>query len=206
MLESFRDEGRVDLLRALRDKVLTFADAYDAYRRSALGELATADTAKPLQKAWTRWIENADATRKHKESWEQSGRYLAKADGRARVADIPRLVRKLRDTLGKEHPRSFNLLRAAASAFIRDTLTRAQPAWQAFQASAAPVRMGGAADRCACGTTEGKFIPAYRGGRYYCTGCGKQKRAGFVSRSAGTPNRSERPLSPLGSTQHQESA
>lgn len=127
MLRALKDDGRVDILRALRDGILTFADAYDAYRRGALGELATADTAKQLQKAWTAWIENADASDKHKVSWAQSGRYLKATSSQARVADLPQLLRKLRDTLGKKHPRSFNLLRAAVSAFIRDTLTRAHP-------------------------------------------------------------------------------
>lgn len=67
-------------------------------------------------------------------------------------------------------------------------------AFRALLAFDAPTLNGNAADVCACGSRVGKRF----GGRYFCIGCGAQKRAGFVSRSAGTPNRSECPLSPLG--------
>lgn len=62
-------------------------------------------------------------------------------------------------------------------------LRRDPAALLAFRQSDAPVRIGGDADRCECGETQGKFLRAPKGGRYYCTGCGKQKRGGFVSRS-----------------------
>lgn len=127
MLLALHDDGRVDILRAVRDRLLTFAEAYDSYRRDALGELATGDTAKPLRSAWEAWVKSCDASDKHRGSLVVSGRYLHRADGKARVADLPRLLRKLRETLGVKHPRSFNLVRSAASAFIRDTLTRAHP-------------------------------------------------------------------------------
>lgn len=131
MLDALKDDGRVDILRAIRDRILTFAEAYDAYRRGALGELATGETAKPLAKAWGAWVSALnvpdDCSEKHKVSLITSGRYFQRADGKARVGDLPRLLRKLRETLGAKHPRSFNLARSAASAFVRDTLTRAHP-------------------------------------------------------------------------------
>lgn len=127
MLVALYDDGKVDILRAIRDRVLTFADAHDAYRRRAMHELATGDTAQELQKAWAAWVKGADASEKHRISLGMSGKYLKRADGKARVGDLPRLLRKLRETLGAEHPRSFNLLRAAVSAFVRDTLSRAHP-------------------------------------------------------------------------------
>lgn len=83
-------------------------------------------------------------------------------------------------------------------------LRRSPAAWRAFLKADSPVRIGGDADRCGCGEVRAKYNA--EGMRYLCIGCGKQKRAGFVGRSAGTPNRSERPLLPLGSPTAQEKA
>lgn len=138
MLDAFRDDGRVDLLRSIRDGVLTLAQAYDAHRRGTLAELATGETAKPLQEAYAAWLKGLivgrDISEKHKGSFVTSGRYFAKADKRAHVADLPRLLRKMRETLGAEHPRSFNLARSAASKFVRSTLTKAHPLYLAVNA------------------------------------------------------------------------
>lgn len=125
MLAALYDDGRVDVLRSIRDRLVTFAEAYDAYRRGQLTELATGETAKKLAPAWDAWVKSADGSVKHRSSFVTSGRYLDRADSKARIGDLPRLLRKLRETLGVKHPRSFNLLRSHVSAFIRDTLTKA---------------------------------------------------------------------------------
>jgi hypothetical protein len=125
MLHSLYDDGRVDILRSIRDRLVSFAEAYDSFRRGQLTELATGETAKKLTAAWNAWAESSDAGKKHRSSFVTSGRYLERADSKARIGDLPRLLRKLRETLGVKHPRSFNLLRSHVSAFVRDTLTKA---------------------------------------------------------------------------------
>lgn len=132
MLDAFKDSGRLDLLRAIRDG-LSFAEAYDAYRRHALHELATGDLAKPLAPAWEKWLEGyrADYSKKHVVSLGQSLKYLRSAE---RVADLPAALREQRGSLGSTHARSFNVTRAAVLAFIRSTLTKAHPLWLACSA------------------------------------------------------------------------
>ena len=138
MLTALADEGRIDILRAIRDGDLTLMQVHDAYQRHALAELPTAATVKPAAVAMKVWIDGLavpdDCSAKHKESLETSRRYVEKAAPKATLAELPRVLEQLRDTLGKPHPRSFNLARAAALAFVRSTLKRSHPLWLAIAA------------------------------------------------------------------------
>lgn len=139
MLDAFKDQGRVDLLKAIQDGSLTFAECYVAHRRHALNELIVGETAKPLAPAWDAWLEShrKDYSAKHAVSLGQSLKYLTRAKA-ARIADLPRALRELRGSLGSEHARSYNVTRAAVLAFLRSTLTKAHPLW--LQCSAVEVR------------------------------------------------------------------
>lgn len=138
MLTALAEEGRVDLLRAIRDGDLTLLEVHHAYQRKELEKLPTAATVKPLAEAMTAWLDGlvvpADVSAKHKSSLETSRRYFERLDPKAPIADLPRLLETLRTTLGRKHPRSFNLARAAASAFVRATLKRSHPLWLAIGA------------------------------------------------------------------------
>lgn len=138
MLTALADEGRIDLLRAIRDGDLTLMEVHDAYQRNALDKLPTAATAKPLATAMEKWIATLrvpdDASAKHKESLETSRRYFKKKAPKATVADLPRVLEQLRDSLGKSYPRSFNLARTAGLAFVRAKLKRSHPLWLAIAA------------------------------------------------------------------------
>lgn len=138
MLDGLYDEGRLDILRLIRDGKLTLLEVHHAYQRKALGQLPTGETVVPLTRAMQRWIDGlrvpADYSAGHVASLRTSLAYFTKANKRATLADLPRVLEKLRDTLGKEHPRSFNLARAAAMAFVRQTLKRNHPLWLAVAA------------------------------------------------------------------------
>lgn len=138
MLTALSDEGRVDLLRAIRDGYLTLMEVHDAYQRKALDRLPTAATVKPLAVAMETWIASLrvpdDCSAKHAESLETSRRYFKKVAPKAITDDLPRVLEQLRDTLGKTHPRSFNLARTAGLAFVRATLKRSHPLWLAVAA------------------------------------------------------------------------
>lgn len=138
MLTALNDEGRLDILRALRDGKLAFLQVYDAYRRKALHELPLAETMRPIAEAMTEWIESLlvprDYSAKHVGSLETSRRYFERAEAKAMVSDLPRVLEQLRTTLGVEHPRSFNLARTAALAFVRATLKKSHPLWLACSA------------------------------------------------------------------------
>lgn len=137
MLTALRADARIDILRAIRDGVLSLPEAYDAYRRRQLDQLATGETAKALLPAYDAWREALrvpdDVSAKHHVSLGTSRNYLAgvklRGTPKPRVADLPRVVTELRVSLGAKHPRSFNLARAAVLAFLRQTLTRAHPLW-----------------------------------------------------------------------------
>ena len=126
MLTALADEGRVDMLRAVRDGRISIMQLHDAYQRKALDQLPSAETSKPLAAAMANWIASFGET-KHATSLETSRRYLQLAKPAALVSDLPQLLETLRTTLGKAHPRSFNMLRSAASGFVRQTLKRSHP-------------------------------------------------------------------------------
>jgi integrase len=138
MLTALHEDGRLDILRAIRDGELALPEVHYAYQRKELHKLPTADTVKPLAVAMKAWIASLvvprDASAKHKESLETSRRYFERLDPKAPIADLPKLLDALRDSLGAKHPRSFNLAKAAASAFVRATLKRSHPLWLQVQA------------------------------------------------------------------------
>jgi integrase len=138
MLTALYEDGRLDLLRAIRDGHLTLLEVHAAYQRKELDALPTAETVKPLADAMLSWIDGLrvpeDVSAKHKGSLETSRRYLKGERATAPIADLPAVLESLRDTVGKPHPRSFNLCRAAALAFVRATLKRSHPLWLAVAA------------------------------------------------------------------------
>lgn len=133
MLTALADGGRLDILRAIRDGKLTLAQVYDAFIRRDLDALPTADTIQPLVRAMRSWIDalesSGDCSHHHAVSLKQSVRYIEKAAPKAALHELDAIIESLRTTLGRAHPRSFNLARAAALAFVRDTLKRSHPLW-----------------------------------------------------------------------------
>lgn len=130
MLDVLANEGRVDLLRAVRDRQITLMQLHDAYQRKALDQLPTGATSQPLISAMRTWIESLGVSVKHGISLEMSCRYLERQRANAAIADLPMVLDELRRTLGRSHPRSFNIARSAASAFVRQTFKRSHPLYQ----------------------------------------------------------------------------
>lgn len=135
-LTSLYDEGRLDVLRAVRDGDITPMQAYDAVRRRVLHELPIGETMPLLLTAFDRWQTSAtpEYSKDHLENLTTARNHFEKHDATARVADLPKVLDGLRITLGAKHPRSFNLVRAAALAFVRATLKRSHPLWLACAA------------------------------------------------------------------------
>ena len=128
-LTTLHDEGRLDILRSIRDGVLTILEVYDAYQRKGLDSLPTAATVKPLKDAWEVWADELDCSDKHRISLGVSLGYFVGVAASATINDLPRLAEGLRRTLGGKHPRSFNLARSAALAFLRDTVKQSHALW-----------------------------------------------------------------------------
>jgi len=137
----YRD-GRLDLLRAVRDKHISWLELYDAYQRHTLAALPVGNTVQKVSTAMRAWIDDAADrySEKHAISLGTSLGYLEAADADARIADLPRVLDSLRMTLGRKHPRSFNLCRSAALAFARSTLKRNHPVYLAC-AAVEPVKV-----------------------------------------------------------------
>ncbi|HEY7236544.1 MAG TPA: hypothetical protein VH539_20455 [Gemmatimonadaceae bacterium] len=135
-LTELYEEGRLDVLRALRDGKLTPMQVYDANRRRALGELPVGDALPEIKTAMVKWIEDArdDYSPKHVGNLETAQRLFEKHNATARIADLPRVLEELRASYGKKHPRSFNLARDAARAFTRATLKKSHPVYVACAA------------------------------------------------------------------------
>jgi hypothetical protein len=131
MLSDLYDQGRLDILRAIKARQVTFASTYDAYKRQALHELPVGDAMPLVADSMKAWIagETNEYSSKHLVALETSRRYFERANKKARIADLPKVLEQLRKTLGIKHPRSFNLARAHALAFVRATLKRSHPVY-----------------------------------------------------------------------------
>ena len=136
-LDRLYDNGRLDVLRAVRDGHVTPMQAYDAVRLESVHALPVGETMPLLDTAMAQWIDRAAAeySDKHVNNLHTARRYFAKHDATAQVADLARVLEELRTSaLGTKHPRSFNLARAAALAFVRATLKKSHPLWIAVSA------------------------------------------------------------------------
>jgi len=129
-------EGRLDVLRAVRDRHVTWLQFYDAYQRHTLDALPIGQTVAPLERTMRDWIDASEArySEKHVISLGTSLGYLVSAKPNAKIADLPEVLDALRLTLGRKHPRSFNLCRSAALAFARALLKRNHPVYLACAA------------------------------------------------------------------------
>ncbi|MGI8497583.1 MAG: hypothetical protein ACR2OG_08400 [Gemmatimonadaceae bacterium] len=141
MLSGLFARGRLDLLCAIRDRTLTPLQVWSAYRLNELERLPTAPMMLPLVPAFLAWADRHECSDEHRRSLKKSSRYFASSARKdAVVADLPAVLRDLSDTLGRAHPRSFNLARAAALAFVHATLKRHHPLWTEL-ASEDPLRV-----------------------------------------------------------------
>lgn len=134
MLDDVLNQGRLDVLRALRDRKIWLMELLDLWQRKALDQVPTGETAQLLAPAMKRWIAAAQVSESHRRSLRVSLRTFQREKANALVADLPMLLDRLRETRRVAHPRSFNLCRSAASAFVRATLKRSHPLYLAVLA------------------------------------------------------------------------
>lgn len=134
MLTTLHQAGRLDVLRAVRDGKLELLQVYDAFRRNAVDTLPMANTLEPLAGAMKKYIDGSDLGLSGIRDARYALRALLGVNAAAKVADLPVVLESLRDSLGKRHPRAFNLIRAHASRFVSATLKRNHPLWAAINA------------------------------------------------------------------------
>lgn len=126
------ERGRVDLLEAVRDGVISPMQLHAAVSTGRIDRLPMADDLVPLREAWTTWREQYDCSDRYRESLGQSLRYLlAEGKGDPAVSALPKLLGKHRTRMQKaSHPRTFNMTRSAVQAFARSTRGKQSPLWR----------------------------------------------------------------------------
>ena len=138
MMAALHGDGRLDILRGLRDGKLAFLQVLDAYQRKALHQLPTGETMGLVQVELGAWIDSLrspdDYSKHHITTMRTTRRYLNKVDTNGTLAQLPMMLEELSKTLGRKHPRSFNLARSHVMAFVRSTLKKSHPLWLACSA------------------------------------------------------------------------
>jgi integrase len=115
--------GRLDLLRALRDGLLHPLELYDAFRSSRLDRLPTVEDLRPLEAAVDDWLPKAEIREITRRDYAQRLRRLLARRPDARLLDLPDLLRVEREACQRADQRTtFNRIRAACQAFLRDVL------------------------------------------------------------------------------------
>lgn len=147
-LTMLHETGRLDLLRELRDKRRSFLEIRTAIQTRTLDQLGTGKTLQNLVTAMRAWRDGLmapdDVSAKHHESL---GTSIDRIEAHAKDATVHEAAEALETIKGapwaKQHRRSFNLLRDAMRAFVRDTLKKNHPLYGAVAAVAplkAPVK------------------------------------------------------------------
>lgn len=130
MLTELYETGRWDFLRALRDHQLASRELWNAYRTGRLHEIPTTEELVPLREAVDRWFRGFDASAKHRDRYE--GIFDQVIEPKTTVAQLSKLLRAFREKCHDDgRHRTFNLARAAAQAFLRDTFGKRHRLWEA---------------------------------------------------------------------------
>lgn len=124
MLTDLYGDGRLDILRAIKSGALPPMQVFAAYRAKALDTLPLGMGAQPLHTTYELWRVRATKNAKSLLSRKQSGVYLARFGQKSsRVADLPEILLSARESMETQgHAVTFNRLKSAASAFVRDTM------------------------------------------------------------------------------------
>lgn len=136
MLLTLADAGRYDVLRSLHERRLAPMDVWDRYKSGDLKRLPSADALKRLAPAWARWVKDFKVTDGHRRDVTMYGKRLIPLAGKsATVRDLPKALRTYRKRCeAEDKPVTFNRARAAAQAFLRDTVTANDDTYREVQA------------------------------------------------------------------------
>src|SRR5262245_10665449 len=122
-VQAQHEPKRWALLWDIKDGRRSLEDVFALYQAGRLNELPGLQLTADLEDAVDAWVATFEVAEKHKLSVQDSFRALrGQLQRRATVSDVPQLVALYRAACA-ETPRQFNLARAAALAFFRDTLS-----------------------------------------------------------------------------------
>lgn len=135
MIDVLLGSGRIDVVRALQAGALAMQDVWPHYRTGTWERIPNAEAMKPLfpltgSKAGSvgLWIPKAKTPKgrpvseAHRADLLKSFGILERMEAKATVAQLPKLLERLRDQCEAEgKPRKFNKAKAHAQAFLRST-------------------------------------------------------------------------------------
>jgi integrase len=131
MLDALLDQGRLDLVGAMKDRQLSMMQVYNAFRLGDLDRLPSVDQLIPLVGALETFAKTYECGERHRESLWTFHSYVKKhAPADAKVPDLPITLRYLRAVL-VDKPRQFNQLRSAAQSFMRSRYGKGSKLWLA---------------------------------------------------------------------------
>lgn len=135
MIGGLRERGRLDVLRAIMDGVLTPLVVWDAYRVNRLDLLPSAEMLIPLLSAYDEFVGSHESGEKHRASMYCSGLYIAThATDKTPVTELPKILATVRGNMKGNTHRSFNLLRSHCQAFARVKFGRHSTLWHQITA------------------------------------------------------------------------
>lgn len=119
MLTDLYDAGRVDLLRAVRDRTLTLADLFASWGRAKdTGHLPSAGALSPLAASFERWLKGLERSKNHVATYRSAMRQMA--PGKRTVAELPALLEAYRvKAKAAGHAQMFRQARTACLAFLK---------------------------------------------------------------------------------------
>lgn len=124
MLTQLYAQGRLDVLRALRDKKLTFLEVYSDSRSKGVAQLPNAVDLGAIMPRWDKWAAGrAEEHRRVASGWARNV-LVAHLPHAAAIRALPDAAREIQVTFASK-PRSANLMRSLILAFLRDAVGRA---------------------------------------------------------------------------------
>jgi hypothetical protein len=132
MMEQLDETGKFDVLEALKNGTVSFAEVYGRWANQDLARLVVVHDVIPITRIRD-WIwSNHDLALPTKKGYANCVNQLMTLRRGATVADLPDLLRTYRQQcIKKEVGRSFNQTRAVCQSYLRDQYGRHTPIWMA---------------------------------------------------------------------------
>lgn len=131
MLNGLLDQGRIDLIDAMKSRKLSMMQVYNAYRLGELDRLPSVDQLIPLRDALETFAETHECSERHRESlWTFHAHADRIAPADAAVPALPDVLKAMRVELATK-ARAFNVRRSVAQAFVRSRYGKGSKLWLA---------------------------------------------------------------------------
>ncbi len=138
MLTELYGRGRLDILEAIRDLVVSPLQVLDATQRKGLDRLPTSESIVPLWTAIDAWLVSyldtfPDRVKHQRDMWYGINKLMERATINATVQDLPRMLLAYKRMCRQKHP-TFNHTKAYVQAFVTDTLGTTHTVYREIQA------------------------------------------------------------------------